>query len=634
MCTVAWSNDRCMFPPFAALLARLDAAYGEASHFTRLKARLLAAFAALLLVWVPFNAAKVVWLQPPYLGWRLAFNAVIIVAACLALRWIWRGRPVRAGNGLALGVIVPTHLLVLLAPEFLQPVSTGIQLLLVDLVFLLLAIAFASRAVAVAVLTTVVLTLAAFHARALGADAVPGTLRAAADTLVREGTLALLFMFCLGLTLAWMIEAANRRSEQALAETRETNENLGRLVEERTRALAVATEQAQASARAKGEFLANMSHEIRTPLNGIIASADLIRRRSDLPAGAIEQVRVIAESGDLLLRLIDDILDWSKIEAGQLELERHAFELAPVLADTVALLGPRASAAGIALNYSLAADVPLYVRSDSHRLRQILLNLAGNAVKFTPSGGSVAINLTVVPGDGGAADQPAAVRFAVADTGIGMDAATQARIFERFTQADSSTTRRYGGTGLGLAICSNLVRLLGGRLEVESAVGVGSVFSFVIPLPAAAPASVPAVVPAPVAAQLGLAVLVAEDNAVNRSLIAAQLRQLGCRCTLAHDGVEALEKLAAGPLPDAVLMDCHMPRLDGWETTRRLRAWSGEADAHRRAVARLPIIALTAAALAEERQRCRDAGMDDFLAKPLRLSELERVLAGIARRAA
>ncbi len=618
--------------PLAAFLARLDAAYGEASHFTRLKARLLAAFALLMLVWVPFNAVKVAWLQPPYVAWRLAFNLVIFVAASLALRWVRHGRLAWAGNGLALAVIVPTHLLVLFAPEFLQPVSTGFQLLLVDMIFVLLAIAFASRAVAFGVLAVVLVTMVAFYARALGADPVPGTLRAAADTLVREGTLALLFLFCLGLTLAWMIEAANRRSEQALLETRATNENLGRLVEERTHALEAATDQARASARTKGEFLANMSHEIRTPLNGIIASADLIRRRADLPPGAVEQVRIIAESGDLLLRLIDDILDWSKIEAGQLELERHAFELAPVLADTVALLGPRASAAGIALNYTLAPEVPLYVRADSHRLRQILLNLAGNAVKFTPAGGSVAIGVTVV-GAGDAAE-PTQVRFAVADTGIGMDAATQARIFERFTQADSSTTRRYGGTGLGLAISSNLVRLLGGRLEVESVVGRGSVFSFTVPLPSAAPEAVPPMVPAPVSARLGLAVLVAEDNAVNRSLISAQLRQLGCRCTLAHDGVEALEKLAAGPLPDVILMDCHMPRLDGWETTRRLRAWAGEADPHRRAVAGLPIIALTAAALADERQRCQDAGMNDFLAKPLRLPELERALSGHGRKAA
>ncbi len=621
-----------MPPPFAALLVRLDAAYGEASHFTRLKARLLTGFVGLILLWVPFNALKVAWLQPPYVAWRLAFNFVVFVAACLGLRWVMRGRLAWAGNGLVLAIIVPTHLLVLFAPEFLEPVSTGFQLLLADMIFLLLAIAFASRAVAVAVLSVVVVTLGSFYFRTLGVDPVPGSLRAAADTLVREGTLALVFIFCLGLTLAWMIEAANVRSEQALTETRAMNENLGRLVEERTRALAVATDQAQASARSKGEFLANMSHEIRTPLNGIIAASDLIRRRSDLPPDAVEQVRIVSESGDLLLRLIGDILDWSKIEAGQLELERHVFELAPVLADTVSLLGPRASASGVALNYSIDPDVPLYVRTDSHRVRQILLNLTSNAVKFTPAGGSVALSVSLVAGSG--AGETPRVRFAVADTGNGMDAETQARIFERFTQADSSTTRRYGGTGLGLAISSNLVRLLGGRLEVESAVGRGSVFSFTVPLPSAAPESVPTAVPSPVASQLGLSVFVAEDNAVNRSLIGAQLRQLGCRCTLAHDGEEALEKLAAGPLPDVILMDCHMPRLDGWEATRRLRRWSEDADPHRRAVAGLPIIALTAAALADERKRCQDAGMNDFLAKPLRLAELERALAGISRKAA
>jgi CheY-like chemotaxis protein len=335
---------------------------------------------------------------------------------------------------------------------------------------------------------------------------------------------------------------------------------------------------------------------------------------------------LISESGDLLVRLLGDILDFSKIEEGKLTLEQQAFALAPMIEDTVALIRARAATVGVAVAAKLAPATPAYVEGDSHRIRQVLFNLLSNAVKFTPSGGQVTATISCPALVAGAAR----IRFEVRDTGIGMDEATQRRVFERFTQADSSTTRRYGGTGLGLAISARLVGLMGGTLAVQSTPGTGSVFYFTLPLQVATePAeALRSAVPTSidVAPVLGLRVLVAEDNAVNRRIIGTQLDRLGCSHQAVVDGEEALTAMQQDPLPDVILMDCHMPRLDGWETARRLRAGLGSNDAHRRNAAAIPIVALTAAALPEERSRCIDAGMDDFLAKPVKLAELERVL--------
>ncbi|WP_414664315.1 ATP-binding protein [Horticoccus sp. 23ND18S-11] len=609
-----------------ALGDRLDQAYAEASYFTRLKARLLAVFSGFILAWIPINVTKLLIVNPPSVPGRLAVNIVFAVAALWSLRRLFRGGLEQAGNTFALSTVGAAHALLFFSHEFVEPLSAGVQLFAFDLVLLLLTVVFASRAVALAVVVIQVASLSWFYVHVL--RALPaGSMRFAADTLFRDGLCAIAFVFGLALILVRMIAAANRHSETALRETRAAKDNLEVVVARRTRELAVATQEAQDSSRAKSEFLANMSHEIRTPLNGIIASSDLLRHRNDVPASAAEHVRVISESGDLLLRLLSDILDLSKIEARQLSLEEHPFDLALTLADTVALLNGNASTGRVRLSYQVAANVPAHVAGDSYRLRQVLLNLASNAIKFTPEQGRVHVAVTI-----DAAPRPAtaretvAVRFEVTDTGIGMDAATLGRIFERFTQADSSTTRRYGGTGLGLAISSNLVRLMGGTLAVESAPGRGSTFHFTLPLACAVAPSVDEPATPAAMADLGLEVLVVEDNAVNRTILAAQLKQLGCRWTVVRDGVEALARLAQEPLPDAILMDCHMPTLDGWETTRRLRAWAHEREALKRRAATLPVIALTAAALPEERQRCLDAGMNRFLAKPVRLAELRAML--------
>ncbi len=607
---------------YQTLVARLDSAYAGQSYFTRLKARLLAGFSLLLLLWLPLNLAKLIWVHPPHMALRLGLNGCFALASGWALFRLHKGRFVSAGDGLAIGLVVPAHALLFLAPTYFEPMSVGVQLFALDLVFLLLTVVFASRRAAVAVLLIEMAGLGWFYFDALHRRPIPGSLEFTADTLLRDGLFAIGFIFCLGITVAQMIEAANRRSEQALRETRAMNENLERLVTERTRDLAVATQQAQESSRAKSEFLANMSHEIRTPLNGIVASSDLLLRAPDLPPAAAEHVRIVAESGDLLLRLLGDILDFSKIEAGQLRLEQHAFGLGSIVADSVALLASKAGEAGVEVGRMIAPDLPPHVAGDSYRLRQVLLNLGSNAVKFTPAGGRVDM---VVSSTAPHAD-PVPVRFEVRDTGIGMDGSTQTRVFERFTQADSSTTRRFGGSGLGLAISAHLVRLMGGKLEVESAPGHGSSFFFTLAFPRTVAPVADLSVLETVKADLGLRILMVEDNAVNRSILAHQLKQLGCQHTIARDGEEALTALAGGPLPDLILMDCHMPNLDGWEATRRLRGWADAPDATKQRASKLPIIALTAAALPEERQRCLDAGMNEFLSKPIRLAELHKIL--------
>ncbi|MBI5766857.1 MAG: response regulator [Verrucomicrobia bacterium] len=613
---------------FAAGLARLDASYRDRPYFVGQRARLLALFSLLLLVLAPINVAKLLRYPPPYLAERLAFNALVVAVAWWTLRGVMRGRFERAGNGLVLVVVGTMHGGALLVGAYAQPLSAAIQMLAFDLVFLLCALVFASRPVAFAVLGLMVTGHVALHLKALHGPRAPGSIQFAADTLLRDGLLAMGLTFALGVTLARMIEAAHTRSEEALQQTRLTNENLERLVAERTRELEAASQQATAASRAKSEFLANMSHEIRTPLNGIIASSDLLGQRPDLPEPAREQVRLIADSGELLLKQLSDILDFSKIEAGQLALEKHAFDLPTTVADTVALTAPKAAAGDVRLDCELAADLPRQVEGDSFRLRQVLLNLVSNAIKFTPPGGRVLVRVVAAPVEGGTVR----VRLEVRDTGIGIAPEVLGRMFERFMQADTSTTRRYGGSGLGLAISAQLVQIMGGRIEAESEPGKGAVFHFTLPLAVVADSAAVDRTTVRITTQLGLRVLVVEDNAVNRRLLAAQLGQLGCTPAMAEDGEQALAALQIPPLPDAVLMDCHMPVLDGWETTRRIRAWAGDPALHRRQAATLPVIALTAATFPEERARCREAGMDDFLAKPLKLADLQRALAGRVNR--
>ena len=380
------------------------------------------------------------------------------------------------------------------------------------------------------------------------------------------------------------------------------NEMLGE-VEKREQALIHAS-------RAKSDFLANMSHELRTPLNGVVGMASLL---DDSGLGGEQQklVGFIKTSADHLLTVINDILDFSKIEAGMMVIEKAPFDLRRTLEEIGIISGPLARDKGLELVLEVDEAVPGWVIGDVVRLRQVLLNLVGNAVKFTASGG---VTVRVAPA-GGRSLNPV-LRFSVRDTGIGIAADKQAAVFENFTQADSSTTRSYGGTGLGLSICRQLVELMGGVIGLESAPGRGSEFWFSLTLdPADEAASRPQAAPdaaeagAGAGAVQGCRVLLAEDNPINQVYARRLLAMMGAEVTAASNGEEAV-RLVREQEFDLVLMDCQMPVMDGYQATAAIRALGG---AH----ADLPIIALTAFAMADDRDACLAAGMNDYVTKPV-----------------
>ncbi len=377
-----------------------------------------------------------------------------------------------------------------------------------------------------------------------------------------------------------------------------------------------ALDQARGANQAKSEFLANMSHEIRTPLNGVLGVADLLTdtELTDVQTGYINTIRT---SGESLLTILNDILDFSKIEAGMLSIEKIAFNLKDSAQSVIHLLHPKASEKGIGLRLDMDADIPIRVIGDPGRLGQVLMNLMSNAIKFT-SEGEVRLRVHCENRD---ADY-ALIHLSVIDTGIGIPEDQIGSIFGKFIQADSSTTRKYGGTGLGLAISEQLTRLMGGEISLESTEDVGSTFRLVLPLQLDQRPEIVFLSENDTHFEKtsleGYRVLLVEDNAVNQLVARRLLEKLGCRVDTANDGVEAVEILQRD-IYDVVLMDCQMPRMDGFEATRAIRDVE-DGDA------RMPIIALTANALEGDRERCIEAGMDDYLTKPIRKEELAEVL--------
>jgi signal transduction histidine kinase/HPt (histidine-containing phosphotransfer) domain-containing protein/ActR/RegA family two-component response regulator len=393
---------------------------------------------------------------------------------------------------------------------------------------------------------------------------------------------------------------------------------------ERTNAAEAARAEAEAANEAKSTFLATMSHEIRTPMNGVLGMMEVLERQG-LGDDQLPLVATMRESAQALLRIIDDVLDFSKIEAGRLELETTAFSLSGLVAGAIDTLRPQANAKGLAIAAEIEPGSNDALVGDPTRIRQILFNLLSNAVKFTEHGGIV-VRAATAPLGGG----QTLVTLAVEDTGIGLDAGQQARLFEPFSQADSSTTRRYGGTGLGLSIVRRLAQLMGGDVAVDSAPGEGSSFTATLVL-AAAPAESPLAallkpaVARPAAAAAGpvgdaARLLVVDDHPINREVLVRQLRLLGLAADTAEDGSEALA-LWVPRRYGAVLADLHMPGMDGYELTRQLRAREAENDG-----ARTPVVAVTANAMRGEEERCLAAGMDAYLAKPVAIERLRATL--------
>jgi PAS domain S-box-containing protein len=366
---------------------------------------------------------------------------------------------------------------------------------------------------------------------------------------------------------------------------------------------------AESASRTKSDFLASMSHEIRTPMNAIMGIADLLAKTS-LTSEQDKYVQIFRRAGDNLLNLINDILDLSKVEASQLELERTGFSLSDHLEKVMEMVAPRAHEKGLSMVYEIAPNAPNDLVGDPTRLRQVLLNLLGNAVKFTQSGEvTLRVALDANP------SVPTALRFTVSDTGIGIPRAKLGQVFERFTQADSSTTRRFGGSGLGLTISKRLVELMGGRIWAESEVGKGSVFAFAVPFEIWAPISRPITVPVgtgPETALRALRILLAEDSPDNCIITMAYLEDTPYQVEIAGTGAIACEKFTAGDY-DLVLMDRQMPVMDGLTATRAIRAWE---QANGRPPT--PIIALTASALKGDREMCLAAGCTAFLTKPIK----------------
>ena len=453
---------------------------------------------------------------------------------------------------------------------------------------------------------------------------------------VGELFLSALLLMVLGLWLTRHLVALTRASREVTAgnlnpaPVNEGDDELGQLgaafntmsrtIKQRMQDLMQAKEQAEQSNRAKSEFLATMSHEIRTPMNGIMGMTDLVLD-TRLDAEQRDMLIVVKSSATALLNIINEILDFSKIEAGKVELETIEFDLEQLLRHCLAPLRVRAEAKGLQLNAASTGALTNHLVGDPNRLRQVLTNLIGNAIKFTAEG-------SITVGWERKSEVPPLIRFWVADSGIGIAPDKQGSVFEAFTQADNSTTRRYGGTGLGLTISSTLVHLMGGKIGLTSVLGQGCTFEFTLPFKSGQALGSPtdaAGVQTPLAANAeqalsGMQVLLVEDHPINQKLAISLIERAGHTVTLAQNGEEGLQAATEYRF-DLVFMDMQMPVMDGLEATRAIRAHETS-----QLQGRVPIVAMTANAMPNDRLACEEAGMDGFLSKPFKAAELRELL--------